>query len=187
MAIVYRGEYGYALNVDDIAGPEIVQEAGPLIYDYPLSLVFAGEDVVSVGSSDTLLFDYFNNGGSDLEVTAVNFEGPFSLSSDVTLPIVTSSGGIGSFNIVFTPVADSSYSGSVTVVNNSGDITVPLSGVGFSGVYAETFGYSSADSSSSWGAGWIFSNDGVQNEGSSIGTTGAVSYTHLTLPTKVTV
>ena len=41
MAIVYRGEWGYALNVDDIAGPEIVQEAGPLIYDYPLSLAFA--------------------------------------------------------------------------------------------------------------------------------------------------
>lgn len=173
MAIVYRGEYGYALNVDDIAGPEIIQEAGPLIYDYPLSLVFAGEDVVSVGNTDTLLFDYFNNGGSDLEVTAVNFEGPFSLSSDVTLPIVTSSGGIGSFNIVFTPVADSSYSGSVTVVNNSGDITVPLSGVGFGGAYAETFGYVSADSTSPWGTGWIFSNDGVQNEGSSVGGLGA--------------
>ena len=146
MAIVYRGEWGYALNVDDIAGPEIVQEAGPLIYDYPLSLAFAGENVVSVGSTDTVLFDYFNNGGSDLEVTAVTFEGPFSLSSNVTLPIVTSAGGIGSFEIVFAPVADSSYSGSVTVVNNSGDITVPLYGVGFDGAYAETFGYLSADS-----------------------------------------
>ena len=120
-----------------------------------------------------MLFDYFNNGGSDLEVTAVTFEGPFSLSSDVTLPVVTNSGGIGSFEIVFAPVADSSYSGSVTVVNNSGDITVPLYGVGFDGAYAETFGYLSADSTSSWGAGWIFSNDGVQNEGSSTGTTGA--------------
>ena len=29
LAIVYRGEYGYALNVDDAAGPEIVQETGP--------------------------------------------------------------------------------------------------------------------------------------------------------------
>ena len=74
---------------------------------------------------------------------------------------------------MFAPVADSSYSGSVTVVNNSGDITVPLYGVGFDGAYAETFGYLSADSVSSWGAGWIFSNDGVQNEGSSTGTTGA--------------
>lgn len=173
MAIVYRGVWGYALNVDDIAGPEIIQEAGPVIYDYPSSLVFAGEEVVSVGSTDTVLFDYFNNGGSDLEVTAVTFEGPFSLSSDLTLPIVTASGGIGSFEIVFTPVADSSYSGSVTVINNSGDITVPLFGVGFNGAYAETFGYLSADSASSWGAGWIFSNDGVQNEGSSTGATGA--------------
>ena len=32
MAIVYRGEWGYALNVDDIAGPEIIQEAGDGVF-----------------------------------------------------------------------------------------------------------------------------------------------------------
>ena len=41
LAIVYRGEWGYALNVDDIAGPEIVIEAGPVLSDYPYSLDFA--------------------------------------------------------------------------------------------------------------------------------------------------
>ena len=83
IAIVYRGEYGYGLNVDDVAAPEIVVESGPVIYDYPTVLDFGTADV---GGAGTLLFDYFNTGGSDLEVTAVTFEGPFSLASDVSLP-----------------------------------------------------------------------------------------------------
>ena len=60
--------------------------------------------MINVGETATLVFDYFNSGGSDLEVTAVTFVGPFSLSSDVTLPIVTASGSIGSFKVVFHPL-----------------------------------------------------------------------------------
>ena len=166
LAIVYRGEYGYALNVDDAAGPEIVQEAGPLIYDYPTNLDFA--TMINVGETDTLLFDYFNNGGSDLEVTAVSFVGPFSLSSDVTLPVVTTPGSIGSFKVVFSPVADSAYVGSMTVANNSGDISVPLYGVGFGGVYYEDFGSVGVGDDGSpalnpWSAGWTLSDDGVRS------------------------
>jgi len=162
LAIVYRGEYGYALNVDDAAGPEIVQEAGPVIYDYPTSLLFANGGVVNIGETDTLLFDYFNSGGSDLEVTAVTFEGPFSLSSQSTLPIVTAPSAIGSFNVVFTPLADGTYNGSMTVSNNSGDIQIPLAGVGFGGVYREDFGFVQADGYlSPWSEGWMFSDDGV--------------------------
>ena len=163
LAVVYRGEYGYALNFDDAAGPEIVQEAGPLIYDYPTSLLFASGDVVNVGETDTLLFDYFNIGGSDLEVTAVTFEGPFSLSSNVSLPIVTTSGGIGSFNVVFSPIEDGSFSGSMTIANNAGDdISIPLYGIGFGGVYRDDFGFVGADGYlSPWSEGWMFSDDGV--------------------------
>ena len=176
MAIVYRGEWGYALNIDDIAGPEIIQETGPVIYDYPSSLLFALEDVVSVGDSDTLLFDYFNNGGSDLEVTSVTFQGPFSLSSEVTLPVVTTASGIGSFEVVFTPLADSLYSGSMTVSNNNVDITVPLSGVGFDGIYHEGFGYVDATSSSEWSEGWMFSDDGVMGPDDQPFTNGTEAY-----------
>ena len=50
IAIVYRGEYGYGLNVDDVAGPEIVQEAGPVIYDYPTVLDFGTDDVGETGT-----------------------------------------------------------------------------------------------------------------------------------------
>mgnify|MGYP003324413974 FL=1 len=162
LAIVYRGEYGYALNVDDAAGPAIVQETGPVIYDYPTSLLFANGGVVNVGETDTLLFDYFNSGGSDLEVTAVTFEGPFSLSSQSTLPIVTAAGGIGAFDVVFTPTTDGVFDGSMTVVNNGGDIQIPLAGVGFDGVYREDFGFVQADGYlSPWSEGWMFSDDGV--------------------------
>jgi len=162
LAIVYRGEYGYALNVDDAAGPEIVQETGPVIYDYPTSLLFANGGVVNVGDTDTLLFDYFNSGGSDLEVTAVTFEGPFSLSSQSTLPIVTAAGGIGAFDVVFTPTTDGVFDGSMTVVNNAGDIQIPLAGVGFDGVYREDFGFLQEDGYlSPWSEGWMFSDDGV--------------------------
>ena len=70
----------------------------------------------------------------------MSFVGPFSLSSDVTLPVVTTPGSIGSFKVVFSPAADSAYVGSMTVANNGGDISVPLYGVGFGGVYYEDFG-----------------------------------------------
>ena len=62
LAIVYRGEWGYALNVDDIAGPEIVIEAGPVISEYPYSLDFAAGGTIDVGSTASLVFDYFNSG-----------------------------------------------------------------------------------------------------------------------------
>ena len=163
LAIVYRGEWGYALNVDDIAGPEIVIEAGPVLSDYPYSLDFAAGGTIDVGSTATLVFDYFNSGGSDLEVSSVTFEGPFSLDSDVTLPIVTASGSIGSFGVVFSPTEDGVVEGSMVIASNAGDdITIPLYGSAFGGVYREDFGYVGEDGYlTPWSAGWMFSDDGV--------------------------
>ena len=173
LAIVYRGEYGYALNFDDAAGPEIVLETGPVIYDYTSSLVYSQ---VNVGQTDTLLFDYFNNGGSDLEVTAVSFDGPFSLSSAVTLPIVTTPGSIGSFDVVFSPTEDSLYSGLMTVTNNSGDVSIPLVGVGFGGVYYEDFGSLGTDGLEPWSVGWTVSDDGVMASADSTFSNGTGNY-----------
>ena len=73
----------------------------------------------AIGNTDTVTFDYINNGGADLEVSAVTFVGPFSLSSQSTMPITTVPGTIGAFDVVFTPVVDSLYFGSMTVTNNS--------------------------------------------------------------------
>ena len=50
----------------------------------------------------------------------------------------------------------------MTVVNNGGDIQIPLVGVGFDGVYREDFGFVQADGYlSPWSEGWMFSDDGV--------------------------
>jgi len=164
MAIVYRGEWGYGLNVDDVAAPEIVIEAGPVIYEYPMALDFSsGDEVTAVATTDTTLFEYFNIGGSDLEVTAIALEGPFSLNSSVTFPITTAPGSISGFEVIFSPLADSLYMGSMTIANNAGDdLVIPLYGSGFDGVYRETFGYVADDGYlTPWSEGWTFSDDGV--------------------------
>ena len=164
MAIVYRGEWGYGLNVDDVAAPEIVIEAGPVIYEYPMALDFSsGDEVTAVATTDTTLFEYFNIGGSDLEVTAIALEGPFSLNSSVTFPITTTPGSISGFEVIFSPLADSLYMGSMTIANNAGDdLVIPLYGSGFDGVYRETFGYVADDGYlTPWSEGWTFSDDGV--------------------------
>ena len=56
----------------------------------------------------------------------------------------------------------------MTVANNSGDISVPLYGVGFGGVYYEDFGSVGVGDDGSpalnpWSAGWTLSDDGVRS------------------------
>ena len=130
----------YYMYLDDIATSAIYQSAGPVIYDYFSSVDFG---TVSAGETSSFVWDYYNTGGSDLEVTAVTFtEGPFSLSTESTLPVVTASGGIGSFDVVFSPPADvdAEYSATMTVSHNAGDdIIVSLSGYGLNAVYVESF------------------------------------------------
>ena len=165
IAIVYRGEWGYALNVDDVVGPKVIAPTGPVIYEYPMAMDFSyGDTHTAIGNTDTVTFDYINNGGADLEVSAVTFVGPFSLSSQSTMPITTVPGTIGAFDVVFTPVVDSLYFGSMTVTNNTGEVvTVALSGRGFDGIYREGFGIVGADGYlTPWSEGWIFSDDGVR-------------------------
>ena len=163
LAIVYRGNYAWGVNIDDVVGPKVVAPTGPIIYEYPTQLDFAfAGSTTKIGSSDTLKFDYLNSGGASLEVTALTFEGPFSLSSDNTLPIVTGVGGLGGFNVVFSPLADSLYFGNMVVTHNAGDpIIVSLSGVGFDGVYRENFGSYSAEAGYTPLPGWTYNDDGV--------------------------
>ena len=122
-----------------------------------------GDTYTAIGNTNTVTFDYINNGGADLEVSAVTFVGPFSLSSQSTLPITTVPGTIGAFDVVFTPLVDSLYFGSMTETNNTGEVvTVALSGLGFDGIYREGFGIVGADGYlTPWSEGWIFSDDGV--------------------------
>ena len=140
VAIQCTSDDMFYLYVDDIATSAAYQTSGPLIYDYPGSVNFG---TIVAGETSTFTWDYFNTGGSDLEVTAVTFsDGPFALSSESVLPVVTTSGGIGSFDVTFSPPVgvDSQYNTTMTVSHNSGaDIVVPLSGYGLDAVYVESF------------------------------------------------
>ena len=65
--------------MDDVSAPAVYQSAGPTIYDYFTSVDFG---TVTAGETGSFLWDYYNTGGSDLEITAVTFsDATFSLSS----------------------------------------------------------------------------------------------------------
>ena len=141
LAIVYRGEYGYELNVDDVAGPEVVVQSGPVFSDYPTGFSY-GE--WASGSSVNALFDFYNIGGTDLEITEVSFSpsGVFSVGSATTFPLVTAPSDSNGFYVVFNPTADedSVYVSEMTIVSNTGsNLVIPVTGIGRGGYYWEGF------------------------------------------------
>lgn len=154
LAIVYRGEWGYELNVDDVAGPEVVVEAGPVISQNPTGFSY-GE--LAAGSSLSALFDFYNTGGADLEITEVSFNpaGVFSVGSTTTFPLVTAAGDSNGFYVVFSPTADedSVYVSEMTIVSNTGsNLVIPVTGIGKGGYYWEGF-------SSGIPSNWYVSSD----------------------------
>ena len=140
IAIQYTATNQYYFFVDDIATSSVYIPAGASLTDYYSSVSYGN---VLAGESSSFTWDYINGGGSNLEVTAVEFSnGPFSLSADVTLPVVTASGAVGSFDIVFSPPTDvdSIYSSTMTVTHNGGDdIVVSLDGRGLVAAFFENF------------------------------------------------
>ncbi len=171
IAIQYTANDQYYFFVDDIATSSVYTPAGASLTDYYSSVSYGN---VLAGESSSFTWDYINGGGSNLEVTAVEFSsGPFSLSADVTLPIVTTSGAVGSFDIVFSPPTDvdSIYSTTMTVTHNGGDdIVVSLSGRGLVAAFFENFnaglslptGWTTRDNTSD-GAWEINDEDGESN------------------------
>ena len=152
VAIECVSDNQFYLMLDDVATPSAYVSSEPIIFDYPQALNFGAS---SVGESDTMVFDYFNIGGVDLEITDVSFgnSGVFSLSSSTTLPVTTVPGGLGSFEVVFTPSGGSVFSESMTVTHNAGEsLGIPLSGEGINALYIEDF--------SNGSSGWSFSDDG---------------------------
>ena len=65
----------------------MVVEAGPVFSDYPSGFSY-GE--WASGSSVNALFDFYNIGGADLEITEVSFNpsGVFSVGSATTFPLL---------------------------------------------------------------------------------------------------
>ena len=120
----------WELNVDDVAGTEIINEIGPSISDYPDQFDFG---VSAAGDTFNVLFDFYNNGNSNLEITSVYFNpvGVFSVEHEMTFPHITEPNDSNGFYILFNPPhdVDSSYSSEMIVVSNMGyDLIIPLEG-----------------------------------------------------------
>jgi len=123
---------GWELNVDDVAGPQIINEIGPSISEYPDQFNFG---VLAAGLASNALFDFYNIGSSNLEITNVYFDPPgvFSVGTEITFPHITEPNDSNGFYISFNPPADvdSVYSSEMIVVSNMGyDLIIPLEGEG---------------------------------------------------------
>jgi len=162
VAIQYNATDQYYLFVDDIATSSIYVPAGPALTDYYSSVDYGN---VLAGATSSFTWDYVNGGAADLEVTAVEFSNAaFSLSSDVSLPVVTVPSAIGGFDVVFSPPADvdASYAGTMTVTHNGGDdIVVNVSGYGLFATFIENF--DNLDEGTNLPSGWTSIDDTDEN------------------------
>lgn len=97
----------------------------------PNSLSFGS---ATVGSSSTKTVTVTNTGTANLVITAINITGSAFIVPGVTLPLTITPGASYTANVVFTPQAVGSASGSASVVSNlaSSPTVVPLSGTGVS-------------------------------------------------------
>lgn len=91
----------------------------------PASLSFSG---VQAGGSQTLPETVTNSGSSPIKVSATNVKGSqFSVTAP-GLPLTLTSGHSMTLNVTFTPSGSNSASGSISVVSNSPNLVIPLSG-----------------------------------------------------------
>jgi ASPM-SPD-2-Hydin domain-containing protein/centrosomal CEP192-like protein len=97
----------------------------------PNSLSFGS---ATVGSSSSKTVTVTNTGTANLVITAINITGSAFTVPGVTLPLTIAPGASYTANVVFTPQAVGSASGSASVVSNlaSSPTVVPLSGTGVS-------------------------------------------------------
>jgi len=97
----------------------------------PNSLSFGS---ATVGSSSSKTVTVTNTGTANLVITAINITGSAFTVPGVTLPLTVAPGASYTANVVFTPQAVGSASGSASVVSNlaSSPTVVALSGTGVS-------------------------------------------------------
>jgi len=97
----------------------------------PNSLSFG---TATVGSSSSKTVTITNTGTANLVITAINITGSAFTVPGVTLPLTVAAGASYTANVVFTPQAVGSASGSASVVSNlaSSPTVVALAGTGVS-------------------------------------------------------
>jgi hypothetical protein len=102
------------------------------------SMSFSG---VQVGSSQTLQETITNSGSSNITVTATNVKGNQFSVTGPTLPLALASGHSMTLSVTFTPSGTTTANGTLSVVSNSPNLAVPLTGTaGAAGVLSVTPG-----------------------------------------------
>jgi len=117
--------------------PAVVSLSGtgvqPQITVIPTSISFGN---VTVGVTNTQTLTIRNPGTATLSVTQASLAGTGFSTSGLALPLSVAPGGSASFNVGFAPASASTFSGSITLINNTPNspLVVPLGGTGISSI-----------------------------------------------------
>src|SRR5882757_989983 len=117
--------------------PAVVSLSGtgvqPQITVIPTSISFGN---VTVGVTNTQTLTIRNPGTATLSVTQASLAGTGFSTSGLALPLSVAPGGSASFNVGFVPATASTFSGSITLINNTPNspLVVPLGGTGISSI-----------------------------------------------------
>jgi len=105
----------------------------PQISVIPASVSFGN---VTVGVTNTQMLAISNPGTATLSVTQGSLVGTGFGFSGLTVPLSVPPGGSSTFTVSFTPASASSFSGNLTLVNNTltSPLLIPLAGTGVSPV-----------------------------------------------------
>ncbi len=102
------------------------------------SLSFSG---IQVGSSQTLTEALSNTGSSSITISATKIKGSQFSVSGPGLPLTLAPGHSMTLNVTFTPSDANTATGSLSVISNSPNVVIPLSGkAGAAGVLSVTPG-----------------------------------------------
>ena len=92
--------------------------------------------LTSIGSSSIALLNIKNTGGGDLNITDITFSNSdFSLAEAITYPdVIAAMNGDKTYQIKFTPSNSGEITGTMTIHSNADDITVSLTGTGYTAI-----------------------------------------------------
>ncbi|MBZ5656051.1 MAG: choice-of-anchor D domain-containing protein [Acidobacteriia bacterium] len=93
----------------------------------PSSVAFGS---IKVGSSQTNSVTLSNAGGADITVNQATLSGAGFSISNLSLPLTLAAGSTASLSVTFAPTGSGSFSGSVTFATGSGNVVLPISGIG---------------------------------------------------------